>query len=367
MKENFSKKDTNIIKGIAILFLMFHHCFLSGDRYINLQVVFSPFSESIVNYIAAFLKICVPIFVFLTAYGITISLKKQYQLSKLKYDNISEYVKHRFFNLYIGWIFVFLFCEIFGLIYNRLPIEIYGKNIQGVIYFCLDGLGIANLFGTPTLVGTWWYMSLAVTLILIIPLAIKIYEKIGFVYMFVLFSILSRQLAVTDSSIIHWLPVVFLGIVSADKKWLVKIANYEVIKKSNILNKTVKLLVGIILILASIKFRQSGVSAILFEIKDGVIPFIVICFCYEFINPIKYLNTALGFIGKHSMNIFLIHTFIRATYFRKFIYSFKYPPVIIIVLLAISLMVSMIVELMKKYLGYNKMTDKIREKVDKHK
>lgn len=107
MKENFSKKDTNIIKGIAILFLMFHHCFLSGDRYRNLQVVFSPFSESIVNYIAAFLKICVPIFVFLTAYGITISLKKQYQLSKLKYDNISEYVKHRFFNLYIGWIFVF--------------------------------------------------------------------------------------------------------------------------------------------------------------------------------------------------------------------------------------------------------------------
>ena len=172
------------------------------------------------NYIAAFLKICVPIFVFLTAYGITISLKKQYQLSKLKYDNISEYVKHRFFNLYIGWIFVFLFCEIFGLIYNRLPIEIYGKNIQGVIYFCLDGLGIANLFGTPTLVGTWWYMSLAVTLILIIPLAIKIYEKIGFVYMFVLFSILSRQLAVTDSSIIHWLPVVFLGIVSADKSGL---------------------------------------------------------------------------------------------------------------------------------------------------
>ena len=83
MKENFSKKDTNIIKGIAILFLMFHHCFLSGDRYRNLQVVFSPFSESIVNYIAAFLKICVPIFVFLTAYGITISLKKQYQLSKL--------------------------------------------------------------------------------------------------------------------------------------------------------------------------------------------------------------------------------------------------------------------------------------------
>ena len=93
------------------------------------------------------------------------------------------------------------------------------------------------MFGTPTLVGTWWYMSLAVTLILIIPLAIKIYEKIGFVYMFVLFSILSRQLAVTDSSIIHWLPVVFLGIVSADKKWLVKIANYEVIKKQIFLIK----------------------------------------------------------------------------------------------------------------------------------
>ncbi len=365
--KRFSKKDTNIMKGIAIIFLMFHHCFLSGDRYKNLKVIFSPFTESSVNYIAAFLKICVPIFVFLTAYGITISLKKKYQLSNLKYNNIAQYVKHRFFNLYTGWIFVFLFCEIFGVVYNRLPLDIYGKNIQGVVYFILDGLGIANLFQTPTLVGTWWYMSLAVTLILVIPLVIKAYEKIGFVYMVLLFSILSRQLALTESSIIHWLPIVFLGIVSADKDLLVKIANYKIIKNSDSANKIVKCLIGIILILACVKFRQSGVSAILFEVKDGVIPFIVICFCYEFINPIKYLNTALGFIGKHSMNIFLIHTFIRATYFRKFIYGFKYPLVIIIVLLAISLVVSMIIEFMKKYLGYNKLIDKVREKVDKHK
>lgn len=84
MKENFSKKDTNIIKGIAILFLMFHHCFLSGDRYRNLQVVFSPFSESIVNYIAAFLKICVPIFVFFNSLWHYNIIKKTISVVKIE-------------------------------------------------------------------------------------------------------------------------------------------------------------------------------------------------------------------------------------------------------------------------------------------
>lgn len=77
MKEGFTKKDTNIIKGIAIIFLMIHHCFRSPARYKGLEVIFAPFTESQVNYIASFLKVCVPMFVFLTAYGITISIKKR--------------------------------------------------------------------------------------------------------------------------------------------------------------------------------------------------------------------------------------------------------------------------------------------------
>ncbi len=137
-------------------------------------------------------------------------------------------------------------------------------------------------------------------------------------------------------------------------------SNFKIIKKSNLLNKFLKFIIGAIIILILIKFRQSGISAILFEIKDGFIPFFFIYFCYEFINGIKYINNILLFIGKHSMNIFLIHTFIRATYFRKFIYSFHYSLLIIFVLLIISLCISLFIELLKKYSKYNNLLKYIK-------
>ena len=107
-------------------------------------------------------------------------------------------------------------------------------------------------------------------------------------------------------------------------------------------------------------FRQSSISSVLFEIKDGFIPFFIIYFLYEFICPVKYLNDVLEFIGMYSMNIFMIHTFIRATYFRKFIYGFKYAPLIIIVLLLISLLIAVLVEQLKKVLGYNRLCGKVK-------
>lgn len=361
-KLGFTKKDTNIIKGMAIIFLMIHHCFKSAKRYAGYEVIFSPLNHDIVIYLASFLKICVPMFVFLTAYGITVSLKNRNNTLNVTGKQMVSYTKHRMFHLYTGWIFVFIFCEIFCMIYSRLPFETYGRNIKGVAYFLIDGLGIANLFGTPTLVGTWWYMSLAVSLVTILPILIKIYSGIGFWYMFLIFSILSRQLGLTTSSLVHWTPVVLLGIACADKDWLVKMREFKMIKDSATVNKFLKFIIGIIIIIGLIIFRQSSISSILFEIKDGFIPFFIIYFLYEFICPVKNLNDVLEFIGKYSMNIFLIHTFIRATYFRKFIYGFKYAPLIVVVLLVISLVIAVLVEQLKKMTGYEKICEKIKLK-----
>lgn len=59
------------------------------------------------------------------------------------------------------------------------------------------------------------------------------------------------------------------------------------------------------------------------------------------------------------MNIFLIHTFIRATYFRKFIYGVKYAPLIVVMLLVVSLVIAVLVEQLKKVLGYQKLCNKV--------
>lgn len=54
----------------------------------------------------------------------------------------------------------------------------------------------------------------------------------------------------------------------------------------------------------------------------GGFPIIVIAFAASFITMIPGIRQVLLFLGKHSMNIFLIHTFIRHYFWSDFIYSF---------------------------------------------
>lgn len=245
------------------------------------------------------------------------------------------------------------------MIYSGEPAKVYGSGLKGICYFIIDALGMAYLFETPSLVGTWWYMSLAFTLIVVLPILIKIYNQIGFIYMMILFSLLSRQLALTDSTLIKWLPATLLGIWFADKNLLVKIKEYKILSNPTA-NKCIKFVIELFLLFACYRFRQSGLANTLFELKDGVIPVIIIIFLYEFIKPIKFVNTALEFIGKYSMDIFLIHTVIRANCFRQFTYSFKYPIVIVAVLLVISLIIAIILETLKKLCKYDSLTDRIQ-------
>ena len=53
---------------------------------------------------------------------------------------------------------------------------------------------------------------------------------------------------------------------------------------------------------------------------------------------------ALIIIGKYSMNIFLLHTFLFKYYFEEFIYSFRNWLAVTAVLLVISLVISIVLE-----------------------
>ena len=75
-KEKFTLNDTTKCKGIAIMMMLFHHMFLAPDRYKGFTLDFSPFAESSVNTFANFFKICVGVYVFLSAYGLTCSYNK---------------------------------------------------------------------------------------------------------------------------------------------------------------------------------------------------------------------------------------------------------------------------------------------------
>lgn len=362
-KYSFGKDDTLIVKGVAIIMMMYHHCFFCKERLEGHEIIPNPISMSLLINTSNFCKVCVAMFVFLSAYGMTISIKKIRKNMELSKCEFLEYTQKRYFSLMTGWFFVFTFCQIFSWFYARLQHDVYtGKKLYSLISFFIDGLGLGDLFGTPMLVGTWWYMSLANIIIIIFPFIIMLYNKIGANILILVAIILPRVMNISYEPFRKWILAIVLGVVFADKDLLVSMREKKILENVY-LNKILKFLLSMIALTVGIYLWKYEEFGSIYEIRHSILGILVVYIVYEFIAPIKYLRSFLCFAGKHSMNIFLIHTFIRKEFFNDFIYSFKYPIVIVAVLFSTSLLVSIVIEFLKKITGYNCFVEKLRKRL----
>lgn len=76
-------------------------------------------------------------------------------------------------------------------------------------------------------------------------------------------------------------------------------------------------------------------------------------------NANCWVENVFSFLGRHSMNMYLIHTFIYSYFGREFIYGFRYPLLIFCSLLAFSLLISLILEFVKNKSGYSNLVNKV--------
>lgn len=373
----FDKNDTLAVKGIAIMLMIQHHGFLSTDRFDKYDVLFTPFSQSFIVTLSSFMKICVGMYVFLSGYGLAISLRKyspEYKLQKKQYE---DYLFRRSFKLMAGFWLIYVLAFIINLIYNQRPISIYfSKGIaRGVYDMLIDMSGLAYLFRTPTLCGTWWYMTLALFIIIFLPFAARMMKKYGpaLLLLFVVFvprivSFCVQLEADNKTNITHWFFAAALGLVCAEYDLLAR-AKAFTITKNKIISKLIKFVVltGVLagLYFVRVMLTKSGRSEAAYELTDNIIPAYVIYYCYEFITGIPVLRQILAFIGKHSMNIFLLHTFVRLYILADFVYSFRHFALVSLVVLAISLAISVLLELCKKYLGFNRLVSFVDGKIAK--
>lgn len=352
----FEKKDTQATKGIAIIMLIMHHCFLAPERYEGKIVDFNPFSENTINYVALSMKICVGLFTFLSAYGITMTFKSRYPNLQIEPEGINAILRKRLVSLVGNFVFVFIlvnFYDIFIVRDDRYHF-IYGHGPISLLRFVIDGLGLAEMFGFPTYLATFWYMSLAIIVIICMPLLILIYNTIGGVVLLFLSMIFSMLFPVTEATsyafLPHYLFCVSCGIVCAKQNVLASVADMSVIHVKG-LDRGLKIVALCMLTLALVYFRQSTRHTTLLPFWDGIIP-ILICALTKEISSIPAIGVPLRFLGKHSMNIFLIHNFIRIVWYYDFTYSFKKWWLIVLVLLGISVIVSILIEGMKTMIRY---------------
>ena len=102
-----------------------------------------------------------------------------FQYKKADIKEIISFIWKRLWKLETFYWFAFiltLICQPLG----RTIFDAYGTEFKSiVIYFFIDFLGLSYLFSTPTLNPTWWYMTLAILIIVLMPFIMNLIEKIG--------------------------------------------------------------------------------------------------------------------------------------------------------------------------------------------
>lgn len=81
---------------------------------------------------------------------------------------------------------------------------------------------------------------------------------------------------------------------------------------------------------------------------------------YKSIDLPESITKALAFFGKHSMNIFLFHTFIYYMWFSDIIYITRNPFIIFLELLASCLLISVLLEGIKKLIRFDTVIAKMQ-------
>ena len=279
MLNSFTREDTKITKGIAILLMIMHHLWAFPERITGVGLL-NGIAGPIVLYLGVFGKICVSLFMFLGGYGM------YHNFQNRKFDIISK-IK----GLYISYWKVFLvFIPIGFIFFSKQPIYATYSNICTVfnqfnLREFLDNFFAINI----TYNGEWWFLTSYFIAICSAPIFFNIIEKNSLsknVAIIIIYTILTSEVFtklgeleilgnLNDNFlykmfICQYAPFIscfIIGAICAKENLLVKLK--DTLMQNNLLNGVVDIIgIGIIVYL-----RNTGIG----EISDVfIVPFFVV-------------------------------------------------------------------------------------------
>lgn len=318
-----TKEQTNILKGIAILMMLFLHLF-NGS---NLTDVCEPLlfigSTPLVHIIS---KACNPvgIFLMLSGYGLSYT----YFRGRLSFNG----QEHRLLKLYIHyWIILLIFVSIGSFVRP----EKYPGSLSDII---MNFTSVSNSYNSET-----WFLFPYALLSLTSVWIFKCIDKLGCVKSIIITWILymiscyitSRYIAVNKAYtewytyIITYFNVLFSFVIGAVFHRQVEKGKGSIPFLHSHKLTTFAILMTLIIINF---FISSAATSYLFEFS-----YIFLLLHLTFNGITKRFFIAMG---KQSMVMWLTHSFFCYHIFHDFIYGFRYPLVIYAVLIIISYVVS---------------------------
>lgn len=338
MKENrlltLSLNDTQVLKGVALLLLLCHHCWYTGEGFDDIFVLGQP----VFKQIGIFGKLCVSLFVFLSGYGLTIGAMKNNGVGDVK-----SFYRKRYFKLMVNYWFIWLLFVPLGVfVFDRTFPAVYGDN------YLLKAL--ADFFGVHSVVigsshgynATWWFYSCIILLYSLYPI---IWKYRNFWFLIIPLTLLIPEFCWT-------LPLRHGGI------W------------GYIFSYSLPFVCGVLFANSDIPFVKFSIWGKIFlfaifllicfyrlKVSNAVLWDSLICvwgvFAYQQWFRMGFISKIFVFLGRHSFNIFLFHTFIYVYYFHDYIFWSRNPLLIFATLLVVCIIISVLIEKLKEVLKIN--------------
>ena len=326
-----TKEQTTILKGVAILMMLFLHLFNNPELGKICEPLVYIGNLPLVNILS---RACNPVGIFLMLSGYGLSYTYSHSSITLKGQG------KRLLKLYIHyWIILFIFVGIGSFVRP----ERYPGSLTDIF---LNVTSLSNSYNSET----WFlfpYMLLSITSLWIF----KCIDKLGNVKSLILSWILylascyviSRYVAVSQSFtawytyFLTYFDVLFCFVIGA--------VFYRLVTKGKgtiLFLKRHKILPYILLlVLVALNcVISSAATSYFFESS-----YIFLLLHIEFRGVVKCF---LMKMGKRSMVMWLTHSFFCYHIFHDFIYGFKYPLLIYVVLLVISYVVSLPISFIAK-------------------
>ncbi|MNS56522.1 Acyltransferase family protein [compost metagenome] len=339
--KEISVKQSQQLKAVAILFMLFLHLFNT----VNYQGLFTPLvfvgDKPLVYYLSLFGDACVPIFCFVSGYGLYYKYTKKPE-TYLR-DNMTRLKK-----IYINyWIILLLFVVGLGLALGQT--EFVGPWTR-VLF---NATGIINSYN-----GAWWFLFIYILLVLTSPLSFRWVSRsnpylilgVCTVLYITAFYFRVYRPSTSEHAIVRWLhnevalfgtsflPFV-TGAVSFSMKWQTNLT----LKLQQVKYKSMWCFAGIIALVVLHAIIPNFIIA----------PFLAMPFIFLFLQvqwP-GWMTSLLDFMAPHATNMWLVHMFFYITYFHDFIFSFRYIPLIFIVLVACSIASSFVINFIIKLIS----------------
>lgn len=317
-----SKENTLILKGVSICFMLFYHLFFMKEYAMQCFSLFEINKVPLVYYLSRSTH-PVSFFLVLGGYGMYIVSEKG---DKHRYSRVLKLFIHY-------WIITLCFLGLGCLIMpNQYPGTWTDIFLNFTAYF-------------PSYNAAMWFLIPYILISFFSKWIFRITKgkktvtilSVSFLTFIVLSYVTSRYENLLNGSY-YWLNIpirtfrllfaFLLGAMAAREGLFRKYSFF-----SN--NKSIAWIC-----LALIFFAKAGIRTSLFN------DFYAFFFILLFLQTYRYssIDKILEFLGKHSMNIWMIHNWVYFSLFTNFIYGFKYPLLCWCVLLLICVLISKIID-----------------------